>query len=99
MNSVRVHPWWRWCRNMYGRGNFLGVRCRNCVGNLWLWHLGLGGVEHSPCPLNCLLQCSWFGLFDHLPLQVLVQGFQHVDEERAMEVLAEEELVCLDDGL
>ena len=59
----------------------------------------MGGVEHSPCPLNCILQCSWFGLFDHLALQVGVQGFQHVDEERAMEVLADEELVGLDDGV
>ena len=61
--------------------------------------LGLGCVEHSPCPLNCFLQCSWFELLNHIPLQVRVQGFKHVDEERAMEVLADEELVCLDDGM
>ena len=29
----------------------------------------------------------------------MVQGFQYVDEERAMKVLADEELVGLDDGV
>ena len=61
--------------------------------------LGAGDVEHSPCRLNCFIQCSWFRLFIHIPLQVVVQGFQHVDEERAVEILADEELVGLDDGI
>ena len=33
---VQVDCCGRCCRYMYGRGNCLGVRCRNCVGNLWL---------------------------------------------------------------
>ena len=58
-------------------------------------HCGFVGVKNSQCPLNFFLQCIWFGLFNHIALQVEVQGFQHVDEERAIEVLADEELVGL----
>ena len=38
-------------------------------------------------------------LFDHLALQVGVRGFQHVDQDRAMFVLADKERVGLDDGV
>ena len=69
------------------------------MGNLWLWYWGLGGVENSPCPLNCFLQCSWFGLFDHLAIQVGIHGYQHINNEHTMELLADEELVGMDDGV
>ena len=49
----------------------------------------------TPAPLDPLTP----SLFDHLLLQVRVHGFQHVDEERAVKLLADEELVGLDDGV
>ena len=69
------------------------------MGNLRLWYWGLGGVEHAPCPLNCFLQCSWFGLLDHIVLHEKFQGFHNVNADRAVGVLACEEPVGVDDGV
>ena len=56
-------------------------------------------AENLPSSPGGLLQRCRLVILDHLTLQVRVQGSQHVDDERAVEVLADKQRARPDDGV